>query len=201
VDYQFLDNYKWAGEALVNCATDACDTNTLKSGVHYYYHLSKIFPNISAEYNAIGFCFYYLKEYREAQTYFSKAISLDSKNSGLYFNLGMNFLQMKEYDKALNALTTGKSQLAPLTLLLPNFISHPRVPGISAEQSAKMEYLNAVLQYEALLTLTEGLLHTDNAQQKKDLAVQLQEKITQYKLFYYMPIYKLNYQGKKLTGV
>ena len=199
VHYQFLDNYQWSGPALVKCALDVCPPKTLKSAIHYYYHLSHITKGNADEYNALGFSFYHLKEFNRSLPYFELAVALNSKNFGLYFNQALNLLQMKEYEAALTVLKKGQDNLSPLNFFTPNLVKpHQQGSVESIEEQLRGQYMEAVIKYNELLALTDKIVHAPDLRQKKDLIDYLNVKLNNTKLYYYVPIYNINFQGQSL---
>ena len=55
---------------------------------------------IRDRYNSIGNCFSEIKDYKSAEIYYNKAISIIPDNFVSYKNLGLNFLDSKNYKEA-----------------------------------------------------------------------------------------------------
>ncbi|MEK7433586.1 MAG: tetratricopeptide repeat protein [Cyanobacteriota bacterium] len=66
-----------------------------------YRYLTFLYPsNLYDIYNSIGNCFSEIKDYKSAEIYYNKAISIIPDNFVSYKNLGLNFLDSKNYKEA-----------------------------------------------------------------------------------------------------
>jgi len=202
IDLQFLDRYRRGAAELVHCVPSSCSQFNLKNGLLYYIHWADFFRNGMEGYNAAGYCFYHLHEYRHAFEYFSHAINLDPKNSTLYYNQALALLNLGEYPQALAVLKHGSAFFSANTFFNPHIIlpfKNSLEPD-GLDQPAVVLNL-ALFEYGELISLTQQIVNTSDHQQKNDLINKLHQKINALELYYYVPIYKATVQGKEIVMI
>lgn len=202
IDLQYLDGYRQAAHELINCVPSSCSQSILKDGLRYYVHWIDLFPHSMEAYNAAGYCFYHLHEYRRASAYFTDAIELDSRNPTLYYNQALTLLYLGDYPKALRVLKKGVTYFAADTFFNPYMIlPFKRNLTPDLQNQPVLIYNLALFEYEGLMSLTEKIDHTSDDKQKKDLIDKLRQEIDTRELYYYVPAYINTIQGKPVVMI
>jgi tetratricopeptide (TPR) repeat protein len=199
IDYQYLDTYRPVARQLVNCVSTTCAPTDLKNGLRYYVHWGHIFTNNMEPFNAAGYCFYHLHEYRHALEYFTLAIKKDPNNAALYYNQALALFSLGDYAHGLAALRKGSSVFKAEFFLNPSLIL-PFKKDLRSDfpNQPSVIYNLAVFEYKDLLSLAQQIDHASDLKQRKILIEQLRQKINRLELYYYIPVYTVTVHGNEV---
>ncbi len=90
---------------LLNVAQDKdVGKKKLEKYKRYYKLVTQSFPHIAEAYGMLGFCHYYLGEYKEAETAYKEAIKRNSHFFWFYHNLGVIYANKGYYKEAMQVL-------------------------------------------------------------------------------------------------
>jgi len=91
-------------------------TLELKEGVHFYHKMARIMPEDGVLRGNIGYCYFYLKDYKSALSYYEKAVRLAPALYTVYSDLGTVYLVLGDkaqaqihFQKALSLLPLMKT--------------------------------------------------------------------------------------------
>jgi len=192
VVFKTLDYLNDAPNYLMNFARSKPEVSTKLSrpsrnflnALRYNKNLIKLFPESGTAHGAVGFSYYHLGEIDKAKNYYIKAIDLNPKLFGLYYNLGTIYLQLGDYalsadafQKALNI--DPKWFFSEKDVILPFALEDLSNPNDLREKSIAMvrisyakAYKEVVLNYEkakdAQAVLRAALNGIANAPEHKD---------------------------------
>ncbi len=107
-------------------------------GIRYYQEVLKKNYSSAQFYHNMGFCYYYLQDYRQAQTVWEKALTMNPRLYFSAYDLGLMAFKAKDYSKA----TTYFSQV--ITRLPQTFQYYAHL-GSMLKKSGKDKALTAVM--------------------------------------------------------
>lgn len=136
----FLKQYEWDGKLFATGETSSVDSASLRMLKRYYEGLLKDSPQSGIVRGNLGFCYFYLKEYKKALEEYQKAVVLEPEFIPLQWDLGFVFFKGGDFGRAIKIW---ENYLLSQEQMLQNFESFET----QAKESNKKEFL--ILIYQA----------------------------------------------------
>ena len=183
---QFVDSYRFAASKLVTCIPTACPAGVLHNGIIYYEHTVPLIASVNAL-NAIGYCYYYLKQYGQALEYFQKACKYSPHHFSYRFNLAVTYARLNRHAQAREQMSIALDKINDINNFFnPDIIfsdvNKPREILDNKDLRVTYEWYHAKKQAVDFISSMEG-----------DKGIDLNN----LSLYYYVPIFSININGKQ----
>lgn len=170
---------------LVECINKKnCSPKTWTDGIYYYQNLKPRFSSSAELENALGYCFFQLKEYALAIKHFKEALRLDhNQNYGYVYNLSVALMMRGNKTEALKYLTEGQALLKSESLFKSTLV----FPSAGRFESLVGQPNNAQIISQWIWISNQNSTLLKNSQNPSGDDV----------LFYYIPLFKVIVNGQE----
>ena len=148
----------------------APDVKKLREALRFYLSLARLFPNPSV-YGAIGYCYYQLGRYPQAQLYYEKSIKENTELFGLSYNLAVVYYRTGDYRRAISYFRQANQIPPQKSMIYPKSIN-PMDQKIKENTTDPSSRLNALMfsyirSYEFMIS---GFYHSGQYPQMLETA-------------------------------
>jgi tetratricopeptide (TPR) repeat protein len=198
-----LDYNHDAPQRLISIATGASKPErvAIKNALRYYRNFVYLQPKIATAFSAIGFCDYYLGNYREALKNYQHAADLNPALAGIHYDLGVVYFRNNETLKAIEEFKKSVA-MRPQDLKMEWIISsgknrYPQESTIKGIYKESYQYLYWCYQKQkdsqGMAGIQQAIMDMFGENFLKD---RMSEEDTLWPLFFHVPGILLNVNGQ-----